>query len=312
MTETKTTFWKRPPAQPGHDLRFWSLLIPAAFSALGFCAFGVLAFSFTELQLLGSLRTWLVVIGAVSLAIGGEVGTLGATIEVYRKSQVLKTKQRKDRQSGETRTIEYSDAVWWDWVGLVVSLCATFLEFVIAFAALLGVNATWGPTVRLYGPIVLGVMSALDAYVNFMEVGLYLSQYDKRYKKWEEERNAALRPETSNPQVVTAVHSPELRPQLSAGTDLQSASSPQLIELHYPQSASAELPIEPPRISLEFPERARRTYEYYSEHPGETFVTAGKALEISDKTVANHVRALEAAGVMRRNGHGWKVVETEA
>lgn len=163
-------FPKPKPKRPFHDFRAWSLLLPAAASAIGFFAFAVLAFSFTEMSTLSrSFRTSLVVIGAFALAIGGELGTLTNTIEVFRKS-------KKDAQ--------YESATKWDWAGLVVSLAATMGEFLIAFAALLGVKVTWSLPFQLWGPIALGLLSALDAYVGFMEVGLYLAEHDKRYKIW--------------------------------------------------------------------------------------------------------------------------------
>jgi len=163
MTE-QTDFWKAQPKPPARDLRMYSLLIPACASALGFFAFSVLAFGFVELDALSAnFRTVLVLIGAFSLAFGGEVGTLTAVVEIFRKN---------------------GQAQRWDWIGLVVSVCSTLSAFVLAFAALLGVQATWGATVKMYGPIVLGVLSALDAYAGFMEVGLYLSQYDARMEDW--------------------------------------------------------------------------------------------------------------------------------
>ena len=170
--------WKPAPKPPRHDVRYWSLLIPAAFSALGFFAFAVMAFSFTEMALLPiGFRRGLVVVGAFSLAIGGEIGTLSNTIEVYRKSQT-------SRRDG------YAEANRWDWAGLVISLFATLGEFLIAFAALLGVSATWSSVVQMWGPIALGLMAALDAYVGFMEVGFYLASYDKRQVRWLRARDA--------------------------------------------------------------------------------------------------------------------------
>jgi hypothetical protein len=140
---------------------------------VGFFAFAVLAYSFTELEALpASFRSRLVVLGAFTLAAGGELGTLTATVEVYRKSKML-------GDDGEPATNR------WDWAGLVVSLCATLGEFLIAFATLLGVQATWGPAVQQWGPVALGLMSALDAYVNFMEFGFYLADYDQRRERWQ-------------------------------------------------------------------------------------------------------------------------------
>jgi len=159
------TFWKARPNPPASDLRMYSLLIPACASAVGFFAFSVLAFGFAELDALpASFRTSLVLVGAFALAFGGEVGTLTAVVEIFRKN---------------------GQAQRWDWIGLAVSVLSTLSAFVLAFAALLGVQATWSATVKLYGPIVLGVLAALDAYAGFMELGLYLASYDQRVEEWQ-------------------------------------------------------------------------------------------------------------------------------
>lgn len=136
------------------DYRFLSLLIPATASSVGFFAFGVLAFSFTELTALpANFRTALVLVGSFALAFGAEVGTLSSVVEIYRKGERLGP---------------------WDKAALVVSVLATVGAFVLSFATLLGASATWGPSVRLWGPIVLGLLAALDSYGGFMELGLYL------------------------------------------------------------------------------------------------------------------------------------------
>ena len=166
MMNGEIKFWKKEPRPPARDLRAWSLLIPAIASAVGFFAFAVLAYSFTEINLLpGWFRVGLVIVGAFSLAVGGEIGTLTTTVEIYRK-----------HARGAARR--------WDWIGLVVSLCATLGEFLVAFATLLGVRATWAEPVQLWGPVVLGLLSALDSYTNFMEFGFYLAEYDTRYERW--------------------------------------------------------------------------------------------------------------------------------
>jgi hypothetical protein len=168
----KFKFWKLEPKPPSRDGRAWSLLGPAIFSAVGFFAFAVLAFSFTELTSLPTwFRTGLVLVGALCLAVGGEIGTLTTTVEIYRKSLQKKT-------------------IWWDWIGLTVSLMATLAEFLIAFATLLGVKAEiWSAQMLLWGPIALGLLSALDGYVNFMEFGLYLATYDQRMIDYNREYN---------------------------------------------------------------------------------------------------------------------------
>jgi hypothetical protein len=135
------------------DIRLWSLIIPAVASAVGFFCFSVLAYSFTELTTLpAAFRTALVLVGAFALAFGSEVGTLASVVEIYRKGERV---------------------CRWDSAALVVSVATTGAAFVLAFAELLGARATWGATVRLYGPIVLGLLAALDSYGGFMELGLY-------------------------------------------------------------------------------------------------------------------------------------------
>jgi hypothetical protein len=144
--------------------RGWSLLLPAIVTAIGLASFAVFAVSFTELDTLPqSFRTALVLVGAFSLAIGGEVGTVWSVVEIFRK---------------DTRCL-------WDWSALVLSVAATIGAFVLAFAALLGVRSTWAATVRNYGPIVQGVLIALDGYGLFAELGLYLRGYDERLSEWE-------------------------------------------------------------------------------------------------------------------------------
>lgn len=65
---------------------------------------------------------------------------------------------------------------------------------------------------------------------------------------------------------------------------------------------------EPKQAKLRaFPEYARRTFEYYGRNPGASFAKAAASLEVSDRTIAHHVKALEVAGEMHRNGHGWEV-----
>jgi len=144
-----------------------SLLVPALFSGLGFCAFAILAFSFTEMAVLGQMfKTALVLIGSISLAIGGELGTLSNTVEVFRKN---------------------GKANAWDWSALCISVLSTLAGFLLAFSALLGVTSTWAGWMQVYGPIVLGLLCALDSYFNYVETGMYLSTFDERMKTWREQ-----------------------------------------------------------------------------------------------------------------------------
>jgi hypothetical protein len=147
--------------------RTWSLLLPSVASAIGLFAFAVLAYSFTELRTLpAQFRRNLVLTGAFALAFGDEIGTLTTAVEIFRK-----------HGNGQAR--------FWDWAGLGVSVLATLAAFLLAFAALLGASASWSEPVRAWGAIALGVCAALDSYVNFAELGLYLATHDARHREWD-------------------------------------------------------------------------------------------------------------------------------
>lgn len=155
-------------------IRALSLLIPSIAAAIGFFAFAVLSFSFTELTTLPEdFRKYLVLVGSFALAFGGEIGTLTATVEIFRKR--------------ETKTTSL-----WDWIALVVSGIASTASFILAFATLLGVKATWSETVQIYGPIVLGILAMLDAYGGFVEFGEYLGSFDNRLEDWRKEYDKAV------------------------------------------------------------------------------------------------------------------------
>ena len=166
----KGKFWLPKPKAPGNDIRAWFLGIPCFASALGFCAFAILAYSFTELQTLPpEFKTNLVIFGALTLAIGGEIGTLACVIEIYRK-------------------VCLGDQTVWDWIALVLSLAATLAAFILSFAALLGAQASWSRNVQIWGPIGLGICAALDAYAGMLELGLLVGSFDKRIREWDKMR----------------------------------------------------------------------------------------------------------------------------
>lgn len=162
------------PEPKAMGARGWSLLGPILASVVGFCAFAVLAYSFTvwalftnEQLLPSAYRINLVIVGAVALAVGGEIGTPATVVEVFRKQCV-----------GEAKT--------WDWSALVASLAATALTFLLAFGALLGIYASWSVVVTTWAPVALALIGALDAYAGMMEFGLFLGSFDQRHRDWEE------------------------------------------------------------------------------------------------------------------------------
>jgi len=260
-------FWKQPPRQPMRDFRAYSLLIPACASALGFFAFSVLAYGFVELDTLSaSFRTTLVLIGAFSLAFGGEVGTLSTVVEIFRKD-------------GQAQT--------WDWVGLAVSVLSTLAAFVLAFAALLGARATWSAGVKLYGPIVLGVLAALDAYSGFMEFGLYLSQHDSRMEQYIATRERYdKRDYDRDRREERKEHATVAQPERTVAT-----------------------PEPQPEPELTPEQRRERALALWRDDPMLTQERLAQEFGVSRQTISKDWRALAQEGRAKRNGHGVVVLD---
>lgn len=263
------TFYLEKPKMLG--VRGWSLLIPSILAAVGFCAFAVLAFSFTELQSLPeAFRRWLVIVGSFALAIGGELGTLSATIEVFRK--------RKHAEA-------------WDWLALAISALATMAAFVLSFAALLGVNATWSEVVKLYGPIVLGVLAAFDAYAGFAEVGMYLSTYDERMTEWQQAFDTFRR------ETLAAMATPRPESVSNLGK-LAADDAPQpdtLARANVARQAHADSVLD-------------NLLTFYADNPRATQSEAAAAVSRSRQWVSSKLAELETEGAIKRNGNGVEVL----
>lgn len=174
MKRSEIEFWKPKPCAPFRDWRTWSLLIPGIASAIGFFCFAILTYSFAEIEALPVVaRTALVIFGAVCVSFGAEIGTPATVVEVYRKQ--LKGQANR-----------------WDAAALVFSLCATLAEVLIGFAYLLGVSARWSAVFLEWGPIVVGLLAALDAYGSLIELGFLFADYENRMEKWREEKAQAV------------------------------------------------------------------------------------------------------------------------
>lgn len=164
---TKEDFHIPEPRKPWRDPRAWGLVMPAIMGVIGLAAFAIVAYSFKELGVLSDVfRTNTVLVGAIALAIGGEVGTLFTNIEIFRK-------------------VVQGQANLWDWTAFVTSILATTLSFLVAAAALLGADVVWSDFVKTWLRIVLIMIASLDQYAGQMELGLYLGTYDQRYQEWE-------------------------------------------------------------------------------------------------------------------------------
>jgi len=164
---TKSNFYLPEPRAPGRDVRAWILVSTSFVIALGFCLFAVLSYSFEEMQNMPSrFRTDLVIYGAWALAVGCEFSTPVACFEIYRK-------------------LGTEDHSPWDYVALSASIFSTLMVLFIATSNLLNVDAEWPEIVRTYGPILLILAAGADGYATFIETGLYLRRFDRRYKEWQ-------------------------------------------------------------------------------------------------------------------------------
>jgi len=169
-------WWKQEPRTPLRDPWFWSLAVPSLFGAAGLAVFGVLAFAFVVWpqwhDAIPAVARWILG-GAVCLAIGGEIGTVFAVWEVFRK--MLRSRTDKNPQG---------DTVGWDWAGMVASFATTCAKLTLAYGAIFGDGAGWRDWSLSFVTAALVVLEAADVYVTLMECGFYLASYDRRYESY--------------------------------------------------------------------------------------------------------------------------------
>ena len=150
----------------------WTLAVPSVLSATGLATFSIYA-----IVRLVVADVWvldpLIVAGAVLLGIGGELGTVFSTLEVFRKYL-----------RGRTEKSPQGEAIRADWIGLVVSFLTTVCKVSLAYGPIFGDGAQW--SVWTYSPVTLALvlLESADAYVTFMEFGFYLASYDRRYESY--------------------------------------------------------------------------------------------------------------------------------
>jgi hypothetical protein len=263
--------------------RGYSLLIPACASATGFFAFAVLAYGFTELAVLPVwFRTALVLVGAFCLAFGGEIGTLSNSVEIFRKN---------------------GQATAWDWAALVVSVMATLAAFLLAFAALLGVKATWAGWLQVYGPIVLGLLAALDSYGGFVEFGLYLNGFDDRMTAWQKRYERFLAEQfTLEREHTRQLELERFTPRVSSNEELNTRTVNFPAPIEQAQAARAV------QTEQARQERLDKILAICKGQPDIQMSILAGQVNTSRTTLYNDVKILEQAGRVRRNGHGLEVL----
>lgn len=153
------------------NVRAWSMLLPSIAQVIGLCMFGIVAWSFTEFDMLNqNYRINLVIAGSFLIAAGGSIGSLPVTVEVFRKR----------RNGGIT---------WVDWATLVFSGIASFVETITSLSFLSGFNITqsWQRIA------LLAILSTLDTCLGMAELGDYLGSHDKRMDQWKREYKKAVK-----------------------------------------------------------------------------------------------------------------------
>lgn len=278
MKLKETDFYLDRPSVLGW--RGVSLLVPAVASAVGFFAFAVLGFGFTELGALPQwFRTGLVLVGAFALALGGEIGTLSNTVEIFRK---------------------HGRQTVWDWGSLAISVLATLAGFLLAFSALLGARARWADWLQLYGPVLLGMLAALDSYGGFVEFGLYLNSYDERMQVWRDQFEQWKRAE------VDAQRRAVEQARAAALAAKAEPNTPSPAGFPYPIDQARALAQEKAELTKE--ERKDQVIALFSQDPGRPIAQAARELGMSKTTLYTYLGELEQAGRARRNGHGVEMI----
>jgi len=169
-------FWKPKPLPPWRDWRTYSLLVPVVASTVGFFVFSIFTYAFDDIAIVpAKLQSAFVILAAICVAFGAEVGTPFTVLEVYRKA--LKGQANR-----------------WDWAAIVVSLSATLTAVLVAFAARIVRGTEWAAIFLEWGPLVVGLVVAADAYGGAIETGFLFADWENRMERWlEESAESAMR-----------------------------------------------------------------------------------------------------------------------
>jgi hypothetical protein len=129
--------------------------------------FGMFAVGFTELRNMpDSARFVIVLVGAIAIPAGGELGTVSSVIEIFRKHY---------HNRGTTRL---------DWIGLCVSMVSSMVGLVLSWAYLLETDLVWTDEVKIWGPLVYGMFCVADFVFSLLEMGAYIGEKEREFDKW--------------------------------------------------------------------------------------------------------------------------------
>jgi hypothetical protein len=138
-------------------------------STVGFFVFSIFTYAFDDIAIIpGSTQSAFVIVAAICVAFGAEVGTPFTVLEVYRKA--LKGQANR-----------------WDWAAIVLSLAATLTAVLVAFAARIVRGTEWAALFLEWGPLIVGLVVAADAYGGAIETGFLFADWENRMEHWLEE-----------------------------------------------------------------------------------------------------------------------------
>ena len=224
-----TTFWKPEPRR--HSGAWHSLIWPSVIYVGGLILYGHGAF--TTGDTIGNTQA----IGSALIVIGGELGTIGAVTEVFRKYLA-----------------EHEECNAFDWIGLLVSLIATLGNLFVAYSNLATIQTVWVDMVRLYGPFIQILCSGLDSYFSLVEFGFYNASWERRWALWNTERHIWQEQEQAR-QVTADV------PEDSGGLPEDSADVPEIADI------PAELIPQLPELTADVPEATQDVAEVTDDIP---------------------------------------------
>lgn len=165
------SFWKREPREPWSDWRTYSLLLPLICSAVAYTIYGIFTYAFDDIRVIAPfVQSWMVIVAALFVAVGAELGTPFTGIEVYRKQQ-------------------RSQADAWDWSALIVSFAATLIGVMVALTVRSRTETGMSDVILTYGPVVVGIVVAADGYGGIVELGKLIGSYEDRREQWDVEKH---------------------------------------------------------------------------------------------------------------------------
>lgn len=173
MAKNEDAFWIPKPRK--WDFLTLAILIPVMFSAIGLVLMAIESYVFAQFDSMqNEWRTWVSLISAIFMAIGGELGSVSSCFEIF--SKYIKSKM--------SRRHEWDTITFWDWSALAVSFVTTMLSFFIASSTRPDMVTSWQSVFSEWLILPLMLLSVGDIYSGMIEGGIRLGTFDLRMIDW--------------------------------------------------------------------------------------------------------------------------------